>query len=305
MTAHDPARRHLLAFLATSALYFALPARAWASHVDRPGADLATLEQARGGRLGVHVLDTADPQASFGHRSDERFGLCSTFKLLLAGMVLQEADAGRLALDRPVRFSEADLVPYAPVIEQHLAAGQLSVGELARAAQTSSDNVAANLLLRELGGPEAFTQRLREWGDPVSRLDRIEPALNLVPPGELRDTSSPRAMALSVAKLVAGPLLGEASRGLLKQWLIATDTGLSRLRAGFPPHWVAGDKTGTGLHPSMPNRHNDVAVIWPQDGAPIVVAAFYEADAHYPSPRSEDNAILAEVGQIVAGHLDG
>ncbi len=297
---HQPHRRHLLAFLATSALYFCLPLQA----IGRPARDraerLTALERASGGRLGVHVLDTGNPASAYGHRSDERFGMCSTFKLLLAGMVLQQAEAGLLDLERPIRFGRADLVPYAPVIEAHLETGELSIAELARAAQTRSDNVAANLLLRELGGPETFTSRLREWGDAVTRLDRIEPSLNLVPPGELRDTSTPRAMAESVARLVAGDLLGDASRQRLRQWLIDTDTGLARLRRGFPSDWVAGDKTGTAVHPSMPNRHNDVAVVWPPDAAPLVIAAFYEAPEHFSSPRAEDEAVLADVGRVVA-----
>ena len=308
----DPQRRHLLAFLTTSALYAALPAHLLAAPTggspepgltgtSSPAAALAALERRHGGRLGVYVLDADDPTSAYGHRADERFALCSTFKLLLAAVVLREADAGRLDLNTLLRFGKDDLVPHAPVVEKHLAAGALSIGALAEATQLTSDNVAANLLLRELGGPAGFTAKLRELGDPSTRLDRIEPAMNRVLPGEEHDTTTPRAMAETVARLFTTDLLSPASRQTLKQWMIATGTGMRRLRAGFPTGWVAGDKTGTAYAPGMANKTNDVAVVWREGRAPRVVAAYYDADSHYPEMRAQDEAVLAEVGRIAAG----
>jgi beta-lactamase class A len=265
------------------------------------GAALAALERASGGRLGVYALDTGSNEA-LGWRADERFALCSTFKLLLAGLVLREVEAGRLDGAAPIAFSAADLVPHAPVLAPALAAGTttMSALELARATQLTSDNVAANLLIARLGGPAAITAALRALGDPVTRLDRIEPELNLVPPGELRDTTTPQAMARIAAVLVAGEVLSPAGRATLAQWLVDTQTGLRRLRAGLPPHWRAGDKTGTGIAAAMANKHNDVAVAWPPGRAPLVIACYFEADGHHPGMRASDDAVLAQAGAIVA-----
>lgn len=268
---------------------------------DGAAAQLAALERASGGRLGVHALDTGSG-ASLGWRQDERFALCSTFKLLLAGLVLREVEAGRIDGAAPIAFSAADLVPHAPVVQAALDAGTTSMTalELARAAQVTSDNVAANLLIDRLGGPAAITAALRALGDPTTRLDRREPALNLVPPGELRDTTTPEAIARTTAALVAGEVLSPAGRETLAQWLVDTGTGLRRLRAGFPAHWRAGDKTGTGIAPVMANKHNDVAVAWPLGRAAIVVACYFEADGHHPQARAVDDAVLAQVGAIAA-----
>jgi beta-lactamase class A len=309
MPSIDAQRRHLLAFLTTSALYAALPAQLLAAPSGRAGAAtpsspadaLAALERQHGGRLGVYVLDAEAPSRAHGHRADERFGLCSTFKLLLAAVVLREADAGRLDLNTPLRFGKDDLVPYAPVVEKHLAEGAMSIGALAEATQVTSDNVAANLLLRELGGPAGFTAKLRAMGDTGTRLDRIEPAMNRVLPGEEHDTTTPRAMAETVARLFTTDLLSPASQERLKNWMIATQTGTRRLRAGFPPGWTAGDKTGTAYSAGMANKYNDVAVAWRAGQAPLVVAAYYEADGHYPEMRAQDEAVLAAVGRIAAG----
>lgn len=262
---------------------------------------LAVLERRHGGRLGVHALDT-ETGRRLGWRADERFALCSTFKLLLAGLVLREHGAGRLDGDAPIAFSEADLVPHAPVIGERLKAGvtALSALELARATQQTSDNVAANLLIRELGGPEAVTAAFRAMGDAVTRLDRLEPAMNRVEPGDSRDTTTPRAIADTTARLLTGDLLDAASRDRLALWMVDTTTGLRRIRAGLPEHWRAGDKTGTVLIEDLGDQYHDVAAVWPPGRAPIVIAAYYATGRHHPTVRAEDEAVLAEVGRIVA-----
>jgi beta-lactamase class A len=192
------------------------------------------------------------------------------------------------------------MVPHAPVTGLHLADGFMTVEALAEAAQKTSDNVAANLLIGRLGGPQALSALFRAIGDEVTRVDRIEPEMNLVPPGEQRDTTTPRAIASSLSRLMHGSLLGVDSRAKLRAWMIDTQTGLRRLRAGFPPDWIAGDKTGTGVANGMSNKHNDVAIAWPQRGGPLVVAAYYEAPAYFETPRAQDDAVLAEVGRVAA-----
>lgn len=282
---------------------------AWgAAHADTLPQALAALERQNGGRLGVAALDTGSNRLG-GHREDERFGLCSTFKLLLAAAVLQQVDAGRLAADRWVPFDGAARVPNSPVTDAHRAAGGMRLIELAHATQTTSDNLAANLLMRELGGdqgPQWLTQWLRERGDAVTRLDRWEPEMNNVPPGEVRDTSSPAAMARTAALLLNGTVLQPASRTLLQRWTEETQTGLKRLRAGLPKGWRAGDKTGTGWRTGQPDKINDVAIVWPPGRAPWVIAAYYEAPAHNaPDLRPQDAAVLAAAARAVAKAMRG
>ena len=295
----DPQRRVLLQTLAAAA---ALPLAGLCAESDPKSHSLdralAKLEQSTGGRLGVCAFD-ADTGRSAGLRADERFGLCSTFKLLLAAVILREADAGRLALDEVLEYGHDDLVPNSPVTEAELAAGGMRIEALVHATQTTSDNLAANLLMKRLGGPAALTAKLREMGDPTTRLDRWEPMMNRVPPGEVRDTSTPRALAAIVARIFGDKLLSPASRQRLREWTIATTTGARRLRAGLPRDWTVGDKTGTGYAPGMGNKTNDIAIIWRQDRAPVVVAAYYESPGYFERIRAEDEALLAQVGKLV------
>lgn len=294
MNSHPISRRTLLA---AGAAMGALPMTAVASTFYAP---LAELERRAGGRLGVAVLDTGSG-ALIGHRQGERFGMCSMFKLPLAAVILREADLGKLELDRQVRYGEADMVAHAPVTKKHLARGRMSVVELAEAAQVTSDNPAANLLLKLIDGPAGMTARLREIGDATTRVDRFEPEMNRVPMGEVRDTSTPAAMAALVQRIALGEVLKPATRERIVAWMEKTETGLDRLRAGFPKGWRAGDKTGTFWDETMAGKCNDVAICWPPGRAPLIVAAFYETPTTgRDGVRDQDEAVLAEVGRIAA-----
>lgn len=265
---------------------FAFPLTARAA--DNP---LAALEREAGGRLGVMILDTGSGRA-LAHRAHERFAMCSTFKLLAAAAVLKRVDDGRDALDRQIPVERNRLVAYSPATETR-AGGVMTLAALCEAAVTLSDNTAANLILEAIGGPTAVTALARGLGDRVTRLDRNEPALNDVPAGEVRDTTTPAAMTGSARAVVLGDALSAPSRQRLTEWLLASKTGGKRLRAGLPTDWRIGDKTGSGPR----GEANDVAVIWPASRAPLVVAAYHRNAAATPEAR---DAVLAGVGRIAA-----
>lgn len=277
-----------------------LPTAVRASDVERSGrrgdVSLADVERRVGGRLGVAALDTHTGRR-IEWRADERFAMCSTFKILLVGLVLSRVDAGHERLDRVLRYSTADVLSWAPVTRAHVAEGGMTVAALCAAAIEYSDNTAANLLLGTFGGPPALTSWVRSLGDPVTRLDRIEPALNSADPGDPRDTSTPAAMLEDTRRILLGDVLSTTSRETLRGWLVACTTGRERLRAGFPATWVAGDKTGSGDHGAT----NDVAVAWPSKRrGPILVAA-YLTETTTPSPARE--AALADAARIIVARL--
>ena len=130
--------------------------------------------------------------------------MCSTFKWLLAAAILQRVEAGALSLDERLPVRQQDMVPYAPITSAHVPEGSMTVRDLCAAAVTVSDNAAANILLAPLGGPAALTQFMRDVGDRVTRLDRMEVELNTNLPGDPRDTTTPAAMAHSMEKVLLG-----------------------------------------------------------------------------------------------------
>ena len=251
------------------------------------------IETSVGGRLGVAVLATATGELA-GHRLDERFPMCSTFKFLAAALVLARVDAGQERLDRRIVVTRADLLKYAPVTSKHVGGAGMTVAELCEAAITVSDNTAANLLLASFGGPPAVTAFARRIGDGVTRLDRNEPSLNTSIPGDPRDTSSPRAMAQTLRAVMLGDALSDAGRAQILRWMTANTTGAHRLRAGVPFDWRVADKTGTGDLGST----NDIGVLWPPRRAPLVVVG-YLTDCKAPADARE--AALASVARSVTG----
>jgi beta-lactamase class A len=255
----------------------------------------AAIEARAEGRLGVFALDTGGGRA-LAYRADARFPMCSTFKLLLAAFVLSRIDAGRERLDRRVAYGAADLLDYAPTARAHLAEGAMTVADLCAAAVQLSDNTAANLLLRETGGPAALTAWLRHIGDPTTRLDNNEPTLNVWAAGEVHDTTTPAAVVATWRMLLLGAVLSPASRARLIDWAKGTTTGLARIRAGVPKDWVEGDKTGSWSDARM-GTSNDIAILWPPGRAPIILAVFL-ALAKVSGDRRD--AAVAEVGRIVA-----
>ncbi len=274
-----------------------VPAAAFAedpsfARVQRAGSRLAEIEAAEKCRLGVAVIDMSNGP-SLLYRADERFPMCSTFKLLAAAAVLKRVDAGKERLDRKVAYGQADLLEYAPVTKANVAEGGMTVGALCAAAIDFSDNTAANLILADIGGPDGWTKFVRSLGDSATRLDRNEPTLNTAIPGDPRDTTLPFAMARDVQKAVFGEVLSKPSRDQLKTWLIGDKVGDARLRAGLPPGWMIGDKTGSGDHGTA----NTIGAIWPPGRPPLIVTVYLTQS---DKPMDARNAVHKQIGALIA-----
>jgi beta-lactamase class A len=253
------------------------------------------LERQTDGRIGVYAQNLTTG-ARIAWRADERFVMCSTFKASLAACVLSRVDKGQERLDRIIPYTKADLFEYAPTTTAHVAEGGLPVGELCKAAVELSDNTAANLLLAQIGGPAGLTAFWRSIGDATSRLDHKEPVLNRSPPGDPHDTTTPKAMAHNLQRLLLGHALSPASRERLTGWMIDCQTGANRLRAGLPKTWRIGDKTGN----NGKDAAGDIAVAWPRPDAPIVICVYTQGGA--PTPAVLE-AAFTQIGGLAATAL--
>ena len=269
-----------------------------ASIADQQWLDaIKRIERESGGRLGVCVIETATG-IRHAHRGDERFPMCSTFKVLAAAAILAQVDAGKEQLSRRISYDASALVTYSPVTEKQVGDG-MTLAELCDAAVTLSDNTAANLLLASIGGPEGLTRFVRSLDDQFTRLDRNEPTLNEALPDDPRDTTTPNAMASTLQTLILGTkALSAASRAQLTAWMINNKTGDTRLRAGLAKDWRVGDKTGTGAR----GTSNDIGVIWPPNTAPVVITAYMTGAT---VPAAQQNAVLASVALAVSAMLSG
>ncbi|TPW76879.1 class A beta-lactamase [Schumannella sp. 10F1B-5-1] len=269
-----------------------------APHADI-AVDLSALEQQYDARVGVVAIDTGTGRTASWH-GDDRFAYASTLKALAAGLVLQRE--GVAALDDPVAIPAAPLIDYSPVTEQH-AGGTMTLGEVAAAAVELSDNTAGNLLFARLGGVDALQKQLRGLGDRTTQVDRIEPDLNEAAPGDERDTSTPRALASSLRALAVDEgrkaPLDSVERAALNGWLDGSQTGATLIRAGLPDGWTAGDKSGAAGY----GTRNDVAVVHPPSGAPIVIAVLSSRDATGDPDAEYDDALVAAAARATLDAL--
>lgn len=251
------------------------------------------LERKFDARLGVYALDTGS-RRSIAHRADERFAYCSTCKAFLAGTVLKRNSLREM--ERRVRVRPQDLEGYSPIARKHVGS-TMSLRELCDAAVRYSDNAAANLLFRELGGPKGLQDALRDIGDRVTGADRYEVELSEGTPGDSRDTSTPRALATDLRAFVLGDVLPGRKREVLTDWLKRNTTGDKLIRAGAPRGWEVGDKTGNGGY----GTRNDIAVLWPPKGDPITLAIMSRRDTR---DAEHDDALIAEAAEVALGALE-
>lgn len=281
-------RREVL--FACTAAAFAASAHA----AERADKALKRIQKRIGGRLGVHVLDSQSGRR-FGIDEGSRYAMASTFKLPLAAALLWQADRKAFSLDLVMPIAKSDLLHNSSAVEAKLSAGAdgMTLRELCAAAIKVSDNAAANILLKGIGGPPALNAFFQTLGDNVSRLDRIEPNLNTNMPGDPRDTTTPRAMVDSMLKIFTQDVLSLPSRALLIDWMSSSRTGVDRVRAGLPKSWNAGDKTGGGDN----NAVNDLVIAYPPERRPIFIAV-YMSESKLTTP--ELNGAHAEIGAIVA-----
>ena len=240
------------------------------------------------------LINTADDSQTL-YRGDERFAMCSTGKVMAAAAVLKQSESHPDVVNKRLEIKKSDLVVWSPITEKHLQSG-MTLAELSAAALQYSDNTAMNKMISYLGGPEKVTAFAQSIGDVTFRLDRTEPALNSAIPGDKRDTTTPLAMAESLRKLTLGNALGEQQRAQLVTWLKGNTTGGQSIRAGLPASWAVGDKTGAGDYGTT----NDIAVIWPENHAPLVLVTYFTQPQQDAKSRKE---VLAAAAKIVTEGL--
>lgn len=255
--------------------------------------DFAPLEARHGGRLGLVAHSTA---GAVNWRGRERFVYCSTFKMYLAAATLLRVQSGTEQLDRLIPVTEADMVNHAPVTRPAIG-GSLSVEALMKAIVEVSDNPAANLLLKALGGLEAMQGFYRSLGDDSTRVDRFEPEMNRLD-GD-KDTITPGRSVANMYRLFvnsATPLSSE-SKAMLLGWMFSSPTGADRLKAGVPAGWRVAHKTGTGGY----GPTNDIGVLYPTTGDPVVIAVYYHGVRS--SSDAQNAAVIAEATRMALAAL--
>ena len=257
---------------------------------------LSDLEARHGGRLGLAALDVGSGRA-VQWRGQERFPFCSTFKPFLAAATLQRIERDEETLDRPVRITRADIVPHAPVTGPAVG-GVLTIRQLMQAAVEVSDNPAANILIREMGGLTVWKAWWPTFGDTTTLVSRLEPELNTALADDPRDTCLPDQTLANMRLMAFGDRMTSEHHEMLVGWLLASPTGPNRLKAAAPQGWAVAHKTGSGQNGTA----NDIGMLTPLSGSPVLMAVYLNGAVR--ATEAERDAVIAEAGRRALEALD-
>lgn len=284
------------------------------------------------GRLGVAVKDLSTGQ-TWSLRGGERFPMQSVFKLPLGIAALRLEELKEVDLDEKIRITEKDLSPPWSLINRRWKGPtSYSLRDLTELAVITSDNSAADILMRRLGGPARVTSVLRELGVQGIRIDRYERVFQPEASGlgsyqtgwhkqeawdsarstvslenrvaamtaylkDPRDTSTPLGMLGLLSDLQTGRLLSRSNTVWILDVMTRTTTGATRLKAAMPAGASLAHKTGTGGDAGMVNAaSNDVGIITMPDGRRVAVVVFLTGSR---APEADREKVIADVGRAV------
>ncbi|WP_022697476.1 class A beta-lactamase [Euryhalocaulis caribicus] len=274
------------------------------------------------GVVGVSIRDLSSG-AAFGLNADEAFPMASTFKIAVAGAILEQVDSGELTLEQMVTVDPDMHVPSEIIADRFIHPGvSLSVANLMELMLTQSDNTATDVLTELAGGPAAVTGWLASIGVEGQRVDRDTAGLLRdffqLPEGPLaqtaaaalaedpgffddgltpreafyndpKDTSTPDAMADLLTRIVQGEALGADSTEFLVGVMERCRTGEGRLKGLLPEGVTVAHKTGT-----VGGTVNDVGVMTLPGGRQVVIAVFVKAS---PAPAEARERTIAEIAR--------
>lgn len=250
---------------------------------------LANLESSFDGRIGVYAINTNNGQV-IAYRSNERFPVQSTLKLMGVAALLKQSNSNKNLLQEKIHYTKNDMISWHPITGKYLTSG-MTFEALSEAAITYSDNPAINLIMKKLGGPKSVTNFAHSIGNKTFNVEHYDGDLNSNPKDE-HDTSTPKDMAISVQKLTLGNVLTKPQQEQLITWMKNDTVAYKRVRAGVPIGWTVADKTGSGDY----GIANDIGIMWSPLCKPIVVA-IYTAQNKQTAKRRED--IVASTTSII------
>lgn len=248
----------------------------YSAYADTLIKKIEKIEDQLDARIGVSIYDVTDNKL-WSYNGDSRFPLMSTFKTLACAKLLVDVEKGLQSFDTSHVITENSLIAWSPITEK-LIGKNMSLKEACSATMLMSDNTAANIVLSGIKGPKALTHFMRSIGDEVTRLDRIEPALNEGLTDDKRDTTTPNAMVKSLHTLLFANVLSTSSKDQLKQWMINNKVTGNLFRSILPENWSIADRSGAGGNGSR----GITAVVWPDKSTPLIISIYLtQTDASF------------------------
>ena len=279
------------------------------SHLQKQIDEIATAAQ---GRVGVAAMLL--PENATGSKPAieselpllvslnvrEHFPMQSVYKLPIGMAVLNQVDAGKLALAQKVRITKDDFIgrsSHSPIRDRNPNGAELSVGELLAWMLKESDGTASDVLMRLAGGPAAIQAYLTELKISDLKVVDTEKAFAEDHSLQYRNWTTPRAAVALLQALFEGRGLSPASRSLLLRLMTESNTGPNRLKGGLPPGTNVAHKTGTsGTDQGVTAATNDIGIVTLPNGKHLAIAVFV---ADSKAREAVREGVIAQVAKAV------
>ncbi|HLZ12945.1 MAG TPA: class A beta-lactamase [Candidatus Acidoferrum sp.] len=203
----------------------------------------------------------------------------SVFKLPLAVCALHQIEQGKFSLDEPIRFLPTDRFfpkTFSPLQDKYPGADvDVPLRELLRLAVSFSDNVAADIVLRLVGGPAVVDAYIKSIGVEGFHLEDGEHALHRDAAAQYRNWFEPAAAVNFLRALSDHSPLSPDHTELLFTWMKDSPTGPNRLKGALPAGTIVLHKTGSsGSQSGKTPATNDIGLIVLPDGRRLAIAVF-------------------------------
>ncbi|AJC49272.1 class A beta-lactamase [Allofrancisella guangzhouensis] len=253
------------------------------------------LEIKYGGKIGIYLIDYNN-KSHFGYNQNFYFPICSVYKFLVVGAILKESMITPNFLNEKIKINKNDIIGYTPITSENIDK-KLTIEELSKAA-ILSDNTAANLLIKKLGGLKNLNKFIWSLDDKDTKITVNEPTINNV---DLRDSlnkTTPQIIAKDLNKIAfEKKVLNKKYQLIFKKWLQENDTGKNRIAFSIPKEWKVGDKTGTCEYGTT----NDVAIIWPKNKKPIIISVLY---TQVNKNAKANDIVIQKITKILLDNLE-
>ena len=203
----------------------------------------------------------------------------SVFKLPLAFTALHLVEQGKFSLDQPIRFLPGDRIlphTYSPLQDEYPNGGvDVSLRRLLQLSVSFSDNVAADIVLRAIGGPAVVRRYINACGIDGFRIEDGEAALHRDEKRQYRNWFEPAAAVKFLRMLNDNPPLSREHAALLMEWMRTGVRGAQRMPGRLPAGTVTMHKPGTSsIENGMAAATNDIGLIVLPGGRRLALAVF-------------------------------
>jgi beta-lactamase class A len=229
----------------------------------------------------------------------------SVFKAPLALTALHVVERGELGLDQLIRFRASDRIlprTYSPLQEKYPAAEvDIPLRELLRLAVSLSDNAAADVVLRIIGGPAVVNAYIKTIGISGFQLSDGEAAMHRDAMLQYRNWIEPAAAVQFLRLLIDNPPVTHEHATLLLDWMQATPRGNQPIRGLLPEGTAVMHKAGSsGADNGLARATNDIGLIALLDGRRLAIAIFVTDSTAEETTRDSVFARIAKAAYDAA-----